>query len=78
VPTEIAIRRLCEQLEIEDRFFLACMEESVIDVYEAEGRLELANGTILRLRRVQRICLTFNVDVPVALMLSEIRMDARP
>lgn len=71
-PSEAAIRQLCVNLGIEDHFFMACLEESVIDVYETEGRLEFANGTVMRLRRLQRICLTFNVDVPVALMLSEI------
>jgi hypothetical protein len=72
-PPEAAIRRLCEQLDIEDHFLISCLEESVIEVDEMEGRLELANGTVLRLRRLQRICMTFNVDLPVALMLSEIR-----
>jgi hypothetical protein len=71
--SEAAIRQLCEQLGIEGRFFMACLEESVIEVYETEGHLDLANGTILRLRRLQRICLTFEVDVPVAVMLSETR-----
>ena len=66
---EAAIHPLCENLEIEDHFFIACLEESVIDVDEVEGRLELANGPALRLRRLQRICLTFSVDVPVALLM---------
>ena len=68
-PSEAAIHQLCVQLDIEEHFFMACLEESVIEVSETEGRLELANGTVLRLRRLQRICLTFDVDVPVALML---------
>ena len=68
-PSEAAIHHLCLQLEIEDLFFVACLQESVIEVYETEDRLELANGTALRLRRLQRICLTFNVDVSVALAL---------
>ena len=72
-PSKTAIRQLCEQLEIEDHFLLACLEESIIEVDESEGRLEVAHGTVLRLRRLQRICLTFNVDLPVALMLSEFR-----
>lgn len=67
--SKTAIRRLCEQLDLEDHFFLACLEESVVDVYKVEGRLELVNGTVLRLRRLQRICLTFGVDVPVARLL---------
>ena len=73
--SQSAIRQLCEHLEIEDHFLAACLEESAIDIDETEGRLELANGTALRLRRLQRICLTFDVDVPVALMLLEIRAD---
>jgi hypothetical protein len=66
-----AIHQLCVRLDIEDHFFMACLEESVIEIDETEGRLELANGTALRLRRLQRICLTFNVDVPVALLLMQ-------
>ena len=72
-PSETAIRQLCGHLEIEEHFFIACLEESVIEIDETQGRLDLCNGTALRLRRLQRICLTFNVDVPVALMLSEVR-----
>lgn len=68
-PPDAAICQLCETLEVEVHFLRVCLEESVIDVYETEGRLELANGTALRLRRLQRICVTFNVDVPIALML---------
>jgi hypothetical protein len=56
-------------MEIEDQFLLACLEESVVELYEVEGRLEFANATALRLRRLQRICLTFDVDVTVALLL---------
>jgi len=74
-PPKAALRRLCEHLEIEDYFLMACLEESVIEVYETKGRLEFANGTLLRLRRLQRLCLTFDVDVHVALMLSERRAE---
>ncbi len=68
-PSEAAIRQFCVELEIEDHFFMACLEESVIEVYETDGRLELGNASALRLRRLQRVCLTFNVDVPVALLM---------
>jgi hypothetical protein len=68
-PSKAAISRLCENLGIEDQFFMVCLAESVIEIRETQGRLELTNGTVLRLRRLQRICLTFDVDVPVALML---------
>jgi len=68
-PSETAVHHLCEVLEIEDHFLWACLDESVIDVYETDGRLELTNGTALRLRRLQRICLTFNIDVPLARLL---------
>jgi hypothetical protein len=71
-PPKAAIHQLCEQLEVEDHFLIACLEESIIEVHETEGQLVLTNGTILRLRRLQRICLTFEVDIPVALMLSKI------
>ena len=67
--SDLAIHQLSEDMEIEDQFLLACLEESVVELYEIEGRLEFANATALRLRRLQRICLTFNVDVSVAVML---------
>ena len=67
--SKTALRRLCEQLEVEDHFFLACLEESVVDVDEVKGRIALAHGSVFRLRRLQRICLTFGVDVPLARML---------
>jgi hypothetical protein len=70
-PADAAIHALCERLELEEHFLIACLDESAIEVSQVEGRLELANGTALRLRRLQRICLTFNVDVSVALMLSK-------
>ena len=76
MPSEAALRQLCENLGIEDHFVRVCLEESVIEVCEEEGRLDLANGTALILRRLQRICLTFNVDLPVALMLSQLRANA--
>src|ERR1039458_6364530 len=42
-PSEAAIRQLCEDLEIEDHFLIACLEESIVDVCETEGQLELTN-----------------------------------
>jgi hypothetical protein len=70
-PSQAEIHALCESLDIDDDFFVACLEDSVIELYEVEGHLELANATALRLRRLQRICVTFSVDVSVALMLSK-------
>ena len=68
-PSDLAIHQLSEDMEIEDQFLLACLEESVVELYEVEGRQEFSNATALRLRRLQRICLTFDVDVTVALLL---------
>jgi len=70
--SETAIQQLCERLQIETGFFIQCFQESVIEVEEIDGHLDLGNGTILRLRRLQRICHTFNVDLPVALLLSDL------
>jgi hypothetical protein len=68
-PSDRAIHRLCEEMEIEDEFLLTCLEESVVELDEIDGRLEFANATALRLRRLQRVCLTFHVDVTVGLLL---------
>jgi len=67
--SEAALREPCAGLEIEPAFLAACLEESMVAVEDRQGRLELSQGTALRLRRLQRICLTFHVDVHVAVLL---------
>jgi hypothetical protein len=71
-PSEKAIRHVSKKLNVETHFLKGCLEASVVEVYELKGRMDLAHGTALRLRRLQRICLTFNVDLPIALMLSHL------
>ena len=68
--SETAIKHLCERLGVESVFFTQCLQESVIEIHESEERLDLmVNGTALRLRRLERICHTFNVDVTVGVLL---------
>jgi hypothetical protein len=68
-PPRKAIERLCVQLDVDPRFFVVCLEESIIEVTTIKGRLDLGNGTVLRLRRLQRICATFDMDPQMALLL---------
>jgi len=68
-PSTALIHQLCAQLAVERQFIMVCLEESAIEIRRTKGRLTLANGTALRLRRLQRICLTFDVDVHAALLL---------
>jgi hypothetical protein len=72
-PSDKKIRHLCKTLAVETHFLKACLEASVVEIYETKGHVDLGNGTALRLRRLQRICLTFEVDLPVALILAEFR-----
>lgn len=67
---DVLIRQLCESLHVDHGFFVECLQESVVEVHEVNGRLELANATVLRLRRLERICGALEVPVPAALMLS--------
>ena len=69
-PTRI--RELCATLQVDEEFFVQCLEASVVEVHEVDGRLELANATVLRLRRLERICATLEVPLPAALMLSHL------
>lgn len=71
-PSDTALQNLCERLQIDPEFFVECLRESVIEVHEIEGRLDLGNGTVLRLRQLERICTTLNVDLPVALLLVQL------
>ncbi len=70
--TEAAIQQLCERLQIDSGFFAQCLQESVVEIHEVNGRWELANGTIIRLRRLERICNTLNVGVTAALLVLDL------
>ena len=66
-----AIQRLCERLDVDPHVLVVCLEESVVEIAEVNGQLDLQNGTVLRLRRLQRICYVFDVDIYAALLLEE-------
>jgi len=57
---------LSERFHIERGFLAQCIAESVIEIHEVEGEWDLSNGTALRLRRLERLCQTLDVDVPAA------------
>jgi hypothetical protein len=69
---EAVIVELCQHLEIERGFFVQCLEESEIEIHEVEGRWDLDGGTALRLRRLQRICDTFDVELPAAKLILDL------
>ena len=70
--TETAIHEFCRSLRIDSAFFSECLQESVIEIREIEGRLDMGNGTALRLRQLERICGTLNVDVPTARLVLDL------
>jgi len=70
--SEYALQQLCLRLHIDSEFFMQCLQESVIAIHEIDGDFDLDNGTVLRLRQLERICDTLNVDLPVALLLLEL------
>lgn len=69
---ESAIQKLCHSLQIDPEFFVQCLHESVVKIHEVEGRFDLDNGTVLRLRQLERLCLTLDVNVSVGLLLLEL------
>jgi len=64
---EQELQKLCEHLQINPEFFEQCLQESVVEIHEIDGHFDLGNGTVLRLRRLERICTTHNVDLSIAL-----------
>jgi len=68
-PSKKNLDQLSKRLNVETPFINACLEASIIEVYETKGRMDLGNGTALRLRRLQRICLTFEVDLHAAILI---------
>ena len=69
---ESAIQALCQRLHIDSGFFVECVRESVVEIDEIDGRLDLGNGTALRLRQLERICRALDVDLLIALRLLEL------
>ncbi len=67
--SDIALKQLCDRLQINPEFVVQCLQESVVEIHEIDGRLDLGNGTILRLRQLERICVALNVDVSGAVLL---------
>ena len=67
--SEKQIHELCEHLDIQSELFIECLEESVIEIHESNDHLDLDGGSVLHLRRLQRICQTLNVEPPVAVLL---------
>ena len=68
VPDAV-IQQLCERLQVNSDFLVQCIQESVIEIHEIDGHWELSNGTVLRLRQVERICSTLNIGLSGALVL---------
>jgi len=70
--SEAALEELGKQLQIEPEFIKECTHEASIEFLEDESGLGFANGSALRLRRLQRLCETFEIDLPVAALLAEL------
>jgi hypothetical protein len=63
------ILHLSERLNVEVSFLTECVEASVVEIEAVDGVVDLGHGTVLHLRRLQRICHTFEIDFHVALLL---------
>ena len=70
--SKTTVQHLCERLQVNADFLEQCLSESVIKIHESEGQVELDNGTFLHLRKLERVCRTFDVDVPTAIMLRDL------
>lgn len=64
-PDAIVVR-LSQSLHVDRGFIIECIEERVIEIREEKGEWSVVEGGTLQLRRLQRVCHTFNVNVPVA------------
>jgi hypothetical protein len=69
---DAALHQLCEHFQIDSDFFRQCLQESVVEIHEIDGRLELGNGTVLRLRQLERICDTLDISLSAAVLLLEL------
>jgi hypothetical protein len=63
---------LSERFHVERGFLAQCIEESVVQIQEVAGEWDLSDGTALRLRRLERLCRTFEIDVPIAKRILEL------
>ncbi len=63
---DVVLVRLSESLHVDRGFLVQCIEESVVEIHEADGHWNLSNGTALQLRRLERLCDVLNVEVPIA------------
>lgn len=44
-PSDTALQQLCERLQVDHDFFVQCLQESVVEIHETEGQLDLVNVT---------------------------------
>jgi hypothetical protein len=66
------IVQLSQRFEVGPGFLAQCLEESVIEVREVQGTWDLDGGTLLHLRRLQRICDTFDVEPAAAKLILDL------
>lgn len=67
------IYRLAERLRLDFNFFSQCLKNEVITMSQDEGYVDLVDGSIFRLRRLQRLCQDFEVGLPIAMLLMELQ-----
>jgi hypothetical protein len=67
-----AIRALSKKLRVDQGLFIECVEASVVEIRETDGQLNLSNASALRLRRLERVCQTFDLEVDVAVMILDL------
>src|SRR5438445_7204641 len=61
-PTDALIKELSGRLDIDQVLLERCVKESVVEIRETEQGVERENGTLLRVRRLERSCRTFDVE----------------
>jgi len=66
---EADLIELARRLEITTEFLLDCVEYSAVRLVEMEDHVDLKEDSVLKLRRLQRICDAFDVDACVGTML---------
>lgn len=63
------IHVLSERLHMSEDFLTHCVEYSLVQMEGRGKNVDLLPGTALRLRRLQRLVETFDIDVSIAALL---------
>jgi len=62
---------LSERLHVSKELLIHCFDYSLIEIEGRGERIDLSGGTVLRMRRLQRLAEHLDIDVAIAAILLE-------